>query len=133
MKRDFIMRIPRNQFWALLSEIFNEDISTQEAKITLCKKYNIALWDSAKNLKRDTGNSSDSNLKNIEANDFRQLLADYPNIHTILFTGKKAKTIFNRSYKTLNINKELLPSPSPAYATMSFEKKLQKYKELLKP
>jgi hypoxanthine-DNA glycosylase len=123
---------PRNQFWSLLANIFNEDISTKQAKIELCKKHNIALWDSAKSLKREMGNSSDSNLKNIETNDFKQLLLDYPSIKTILFTGKKAESIFNKNYKELPVKKALLPSPSPAYATMSFEQKLKKYKELLK-
>ncbi len=122
----------RNQFWSLLGEVFGEDISTKEAKISLCKKHHIALFDSAKSLKRDTENSSDSNLKDIEVNDFKKLLSDYPNIDTILFTGKKAEAIFNKSYKELRIKKALLPSPSPAYAKMSFTKKLQKYNELLK-
>jgi hypoxanthine-DNA glycosylase len=123
---------PRNQFWSLLGEVFAEDFSTTEAKIALCKKHHIALFDSAKSLKRDTGNSSDTNLKDIEVNNFKQLFLDYPCIDTILFTGKKAQTIFNKSYKELRIKKALLPSPSPAYAAMSFEEKLQKYKELFK-
>ena len=123
---------PRNQFWSLLAEVFGEDISTKEAKIALCKKHYIALFDCAKSLKRDTGNSSDSNLKDIEVNDFKQLLSAHPNIDIILFTGKKAEAIFNKSYKKLPIKKALLPSPSPAYAAVSFDKKLQRYKELLK-
>ena len=122
---------PRNQFWSLLAEVFGEEISTKQAKTALCKKHHIALFDCAKSLKRDIGNSSDTNLKDIEANDFKKLLSDYPNIETILFTGKKAEAIFNKSYKELSIKKALLPSPSPAYASMSFEKKLQKYRELL--
>ena len=129
---EFYYAHPRNQFWSLLAEVFGEDISTKEAKIALCKKHYIALFDCAKSLKREIGNSSDSNLKDIEINDFKKLLSDYPNIDTIFFTGKKAEAIFNKSYKELPIKKALLPSPSPAYATMSFEEKLQKYKELLK-
>jgi len=123
---------PRNQFWPLLAEVFDENVSTIEDKIVLCKRHHLALWDSAKSLRRDSGNSSDQNLKEVEANDFRQLLRDYPSIKTVLFTGKKSEAIFNKSYKDLHIKKALLPSPSPAYASMSFEKKLQVYKELLK-
>ncbi len=124
---------PRNQFWPLLADIFEEDISSIEHKRSLCKKHHIALWDSAKSLKRENENSSDSNLKEIEVNDFEQLLDKYPSIKTIMFTGKKAETIFNSVYKDLPVNKRLLPSPSPAYAAMSFEKKLMIYKELLLP
>lgn len=123
---------PRNQFWPLLAEVFGEEISTTKAKIALCKKHRIALWDSAKSLKRETGNSSDTNLKEIEVNDFEKLLLECPSIELILFTGKKAEQIFNKKYKGLNIRRTLLPSPSPAYAAMSFEEKLKRYREILK-
>lgn len=123
---------PRNQFWPLLAEVFGEDVSSIEKKIALCKKHHLALWDSAKSLRRDSGNSSDQNLKEIEVNDFEQLLSNYPSIKTVMFTGKKSEAIFNKAYKGLKIRKALLPSPSPAYAAMSFEKKLQVYKKLLK-
>lgn len=123
---------PRNQFWPLLAEVFGEEISTTKAKIALCKKHRIALWDSAKSLKRETGNSSDTNLKEIEVNDFEKLLLEYPSIELILFTGKKAEQIFNKKYKELKIRRALLPSPSPAYAAISFEEKLKRYREILK-
>ena len=122
---------PRNQFWPLLGKVFNESVATDEERIALCQKHQIALWDSAKSLKRDTGNSSDSNLKNIEANDFKQLLLEYSSIELILFTGKKSEQIFNKAHGDIKIKKALLPSPSPAYAAISFEKKLEKYQELL--
>lgn len=130
-EKGFYYAHPRNQFWPLLSEVFHEDISTLQAKKRLCKKHHIALFDCAKSLNREFENSSDINLKDIVVNDFEQLLLDYPNINTILFTGKKAQQIFNRVYKKLPVKKALLPSPSPAYASMSFEKKLKIYKELL--
>jgi len=123
---------PRNQFWPILAAVYNEPVQTKEEKIALCKKHNIALFDSAASLQRDANNSSDTNLKNIEVNDFEKLLAHYPNIKTILFTGKKAQEIFNKKYKHLKINKILLPSTSPAYASMKFEEKLTKYREALK-
>ena len=123
---------PRNQFWPLLAEVFGEDISSIEKKTALCKKHHLALWDSAKSLKRDNKNSSDQNLKEIEANDFKQLLSEYPSIETVFFTGKKSEAIFNKAYKDLPVKKALLPSPSPAYAAMPFEEKLEVYKALLK-
>ncbi len=131
-EKGFYYAHPRNQFWPLLAKVFDEDVSTIDKKIALCKKHHLALWDSAKSLKRESGNSSDQNLKEIEVNDFRQLLHTYPSIKTILFTGKKSEAIFNRAYKDLPVKKALLPSPSPAYAAMSFEQKLQIYKKLLK-
>ncbi len=101
---------PRNQFWSILGQIFNADIKTKEDKIALCKKHHIALFDSAASLQRDAKNSSDTNLKNIEVNDFEKLLKEYPNIKTILFTGKKAEQIFNKKYKHL-ISKKIYSPP----------------------
>ncbi len=123
---------PRNQFWPLLAEVFDADLSTRQAKIDLCRRERLALWDSAKSLKRETGNSSDSNLKAVEVNDFKTLLLEYPCIELILFTGKKAEQIFNSKYKDIAIKKALLPSSSPAYAAMRFEQKLERYTEHLK-
>ncbi|WP_151900424.1 DNA-deoxyinosine glycosylase [Sulfurimonas hydrogeniphila] len=122
---------PRNQFWPILAAIYKEPVQTKEEKTALCKKHKIALFDSAASLQRDANNSSDTNLKNITVNDFEKLLAEYPNIKTILFTGKKAQQIFDKEYKHLKIKKLLLPSTSPAYASMKFEEKLAKYKEAL--
>ncbi len=119
---------PRNQFWPILAQIFHEEAETKEQKIALCKKHHIALFDSAKSLQRDKGNSSDTNLKNIEVNDFEALLEKYPSIEFIVFTGKKAEEIFNKKYKNLPIKKVVLPSSSPAHASMKFEEKLQRYK-----
>lgn len=131
IEEGFYYAHPRNQFWPILAAIYNESINTKEEKITLCKKHHIALFDSAASLQRDAKNSSDTNLKNIEVNDFEKILTKYPNIRTILFTGKKAEQIFNKKYKYLQIKKNLLPSTSPAYASMKFEDKFAKYKEAL--
>jgi len=122
---------PRNQFWPILSQVFNEKVQTKEDKIALCRKHHIALFDSAASLHREADNSSDTNLKNIKVNDFEKILREYPNIKTILFTGKKAEQIFNKKYKNLNVKKILLPSTSPAYAAMKYENKLERYKEYL--
>ena len=132
-EKNFYYAHPRNQFWPLLAAVFNEENSTIEAKISLCQKHHLALWDSAKMLSRESGNSSDSNLKDIVPNDFKKLLEDFPSIEKVYFTGKKAEAIFNQHFKDIAIEKALLPSPSPAFAAMSFEKKLIRYKELFNP
>lgn len=122
---------PTNVFWKILGHIFQEEVQSKEDKIALCKKHHIALFDSAASLHREANNSSDKNLKNIDVNDFKKLLDSYPNIQTILFTGKKAQQIFNTKYKDLDIDKILLPSTSAAYASMTFEEKLVRYKNAL--
>ena len=126
-KFDFYYAHKRNQFWKLLGETFQMPTETKAEKIALLKKHKIALWDIIKSCSRK--NSSDANLKEIELNDIPSLLAKFPKIEKVAFTGKKAQRLYNKRYKDFPIETFLLPSPSPAYATMQFQQKVQHYKE----
>lgn len=99
-------------------------------RIELLKKHKIALWDIIASCERK--NSSDANLKKIELNDISALLAAYPTIEHIAFTGKKAEQLYNKLYSDLPIKTTTLPSPSPAYAMISYDEKKEKYEALLK-
>jgi len=128
-ENSFYYSHPRNQFFSLLADTFDEKRPTTiPEKIELLKRHNIALWDVVKGANRK--NSLDSSLKDIELNDIKSLLDKYPNIKLIVFTSKTAEKLF----KKLNINfpTAYLPSPSPAYAKMKYEDKLKVYKEVFK-
>ena len=126
-ENNFYYAHKRNQFWKLLGDIFKMPTGTKEERIALLKKHKIALWDIVASCERE--NSSDTNLKNVKLNDIPALLAAYPNIERIAFTGKKAQQLYNKLYKNLPIKTFLLPSPSPAYAAMRYEEKLERYKD----
>jgi hypothetical protein len=49
----------------------------------------------------------------------------------LAFTGKKAQALFEKHFGHLPIIRIYLPSPSPAYAAMSFEEKVVQYKKQL--
>jgi len=128
-ENSFYYSHPRNQFFPLLADTFNEKKPlTIEEKIALLKRHNIALWDMVKGANRE--NSLDSSLKNIELNDIKSLLDKYSNIKLIAFTSKTAEKLF----KKLNIDfpTAYLPSPSPAYAKMKYEDKFREYRRILK-
>ncbi len=129
-EKSFYYAHPRNQFWKLLADVFQTPLETLQQKRDLCKNKKIALWDVVQSCQRN--NSSDANLKNIEVNDFVSFLKAYPSINRIYFTGKKAEKLFENAFKDLAIQRECLPSPSPANATMSYEKKLRVYTKILK-
>jgi len=120
---------PQNQFWRLLSAIYEAKAGSIEEKTALLSNAKIALWDAAAYCERI--NSSDSNLKNIQPNDIEGLLSKYPNIKRIFFTGRAAQKIYKSSFSHLPIKNTLLPSPSPAYAAVSFEAKLEIWKGYL--
>ena len=129
-KYDFYYAHPRNQFWKILNTLYHENARTKEEKIALLKKHRLALWDIVASCERT--NSSDANLKNVTPNDIPSLLKRYPSIKTIAFTGKKAYSIYRKHYKNLDIETRILPSPSPAYAAMSLDEKIETYDKLLR-
>jgi len=75
--------------------------------------------------------SLDSSLENEEVNDLAALLEEYPSITKLAFTGKKAEALFKTHFAHLDIETVYLPSPSAAYAMMSFNEKAAEYKKRL--
>ena len=128
-ENSFYYAHPKNQFWKILREISGYPINNRDQKIWLIKELNLALWDIVASCNRE--NSSDNNLKDIKVNDIKSLLKEYPNIKQIAFTSRLAQKLYNREFKDLDIDTFYLPSPSPAYAAMSFEDKCRIYKKKL--
>ena len=126
---NFYYAHPQNQFWRLLSGVFDTKVpQSNTKKKEFLKKHHIALWDMIKSCKRE--NSLDSNLKEIEPNDIEALLKKYPNIKKVCFTSKKAQKIYEKNFSHLSTDTYYLLSPSPAYAVMKFEDKLKKWREV---
>jgi hypoxanthine-DNA glycosylase len=120
---------PRNRFWPILSEITGYPVHNRDQKIWLLKESKIGLWDMVASCARS--NSLDSSLREIEVNDIPGLLERTPSIRRILFTGRKAQELFERNFGELEIERDYLPSPSPAYAAMSFGEKVAEYRKKL--
>ena len=115
---------PNNQFWKLLSQILNIDLSnlSYEERINQLIKNKIGLWDVMHNCVRE--GSLDSNIESFEANDFSKLQLN--NLKLILFNGKKA--FEKKDLVNLNVEKRLLPSSSGANA-IPFQEKLSAWKK----
>ncbi|KQT18343.1 DNA-deoxyinosine glycosylase [Chryseobacterium sp. Leaf404] len=118
---------PQNKFWKIIFELFNEDFTENyKEKIKILKKNNIAVWDVIDTCERK--GSLDSEIRNEEANDIRNLLETHPNIQAIFCNGGKS---YKNLKKILDKNSEipvyLLPSTSPLH-TISYERKLEDWK-----
>ena len=120
---------PRNQFWKILSAVTSYPINNHDQKVWLLKVAKIALWDMVKSCSRK--NSLDSSLEEIEVNDLATFLEAHPTIKKVAFTGRLAERLFKMHFDYLEIETVYLPSPSPAYAKMSLEQKIEVYKEKL--
>ena len=120
---------PQNQFWKILASIFGEVVpQTIDEKIAFLRRHRIALWDMVASCERK--DSLDSSLKKITPNDIAALLERYPNIEVIFCTGKKSFELFERHFTGLR-PAFYLPSPSPAHRTLSLERKVEIWRELL--
>ncbi len=128
-ENSFYYAHPRNQFWTILSTISSYPINNKDQKIWLLKSLNLGLWDMVASCERT--NSLDSSLKSIKVNDIALFLDQHPTIKKLLFTGRKAQELFNRDFRDLDIERDYLPSPSPAYASMSLEEKMDIYAKKL--
>lgn len=121
----------RNQFWKILSGVYETDLPARKEKQTLFKKYGIGMADIFLRIKRKDGNNMDSNLEVIEFNDKAiKLILKNHNIKKIFFTSKFVEKNFMKLFPDIKIG-ECLPSPSPRYARMSMAEKINYYRTKL--
>ena len=135
-ENDFYYGHPKNQFWKILSIIFNEnEPKTIKEKIDFLKKHKIALWDAICECTREKGNSRDDNLKNIKPCPLEDLLKKYPNIKKVAVTSRLAENVIKKYFKNLPFSilhsPVYLPSPSPLNARINLNEKAKKWKKLL--
>ncbi len=124
---------PRNAFWKIIATLFNNgsDFSDFAEKKACILKNHLALWDNLKFCERQ--GSLDSNIKNMIPNDFETLLKTHPHISHLIFNGKKSFQIFKKFHPNL-LEKYpyfILPSTSPANATLSVDKKFSLWQDAL--
>ena len=129
-ENNFYYAHPQNQFWNILEAVTGYPVNNQDQKIWLLKENHLGVWDIISSCQRE--NSLDSSLEDEVLNDIPALLEKYSSIKKIAFTGKKAQALFESHFVYLKIECVYLPSPSPAYAAMSFEEKVKVYREKLK-
>ena len=121
---------PRNQFWRLMSAVLKDDMINlpYAQRLERLLAHGVGLWDVITLCER-TG-SLDARIRHAVANDFSRLKTACPHLRTIGFNGKVAGAYAPRlaaaGYRT-----EILPSSSPAFASRSFEEKLQRWKTLV--
>lgn len=125
-QNNFYYAHPQNQFWPIMSDLFNEPITDKEQFLL---KHHIALFDVIKSC--DIKGSKDQTIKNVKVNDIKSIVAK-TKIKYIFTTGKKATNLYIKYLeKTINIKPIYLPSTSPLFSKMKYEEKLKEYKKIL--
>ncbi|QBZ83342.1 DNA-deoxyinosine glycosylase [Hydrogenovibrio crunogenus] len=126
LEKSFYYAHPRNAFWPILADYFNQPVDSVEAKKALCLENDILLWDVLSACERQ--GSLDSAIKQPEPNDFETLFQTYSDLKVVLFNGKAAQNLFEKQVvKKQSLPDDLmfysLPSTSPANARLTFENK----------
>ena len=97
----------------------------------------IALWDVAHQCVRPGSMDHAIDTDSVVANDFAGFFQSHPDVHAIFFNGKKAEELYcrlvqpNLSAELQQIERQLLPSTSPAHAGMSRTEKREQWGKIL--
>lgn len=118
---------PQNAFWPIMRELFSID-GAYEPRCQQLVNSRIAVWDVLAQSVRPGSMDADICGETAEANDFKTFFSIHRDIRLVCFNGQKAAQLFRKLVDTqrleVQIQFEVLPSTSPAYAAMPFAKKL---------
>ena len=126
---NFFYGHPQNRFWKVLAAVFEAEVSdTVEEKRAFLLAHGVAVWDVIKSC--DIVGSSDSSIKNVVANDLREIL-DAADIRQIFVNGKTAEQYYKKYIeKEIGRKAICLPSTSPANAAWNVEKLVTEWKQI---
>ena len=130
-KDDWFYGTKRNQFWNIISGVYNIELKNAADKKELFTIKGIAIADIILKARRNAINNSDNNLEVITYNDkaIKNILA-YTSFQHIFYTSRFVEKHFLKIFPGIQ-NGECLPSPSPRYARMSIKEKITYYKKIL--
>ncbi len=122
-----------------MGRLFGADPSlSYRSRLARLKASGVAVWDVLAAGEREGSLDSAIVASSIVSNDFRTFLARYPGIDLIGFNGRKAAELFERHVipslpedRAASLTMRVLPSTSPAHASLSFEQKYARWAAVL--
>ncbi len=128
-ENNFYYGHPQNRFWKVLSMVLETDVpQTIEEKKAMLLKNHIAIWDVIASC--NIVGSSDTSIRDVEVNDFSQMLKE-SHIHTIYVNGGKAYELYHKyAEQKTGIQAIKLPSTSPANAAWKLERLYGEWKQI---
>lgn len=125
---------PQNAFWGIMRELVGAD-GSYESRCNVLVRERIAVWDVLKASVRPGSMDADIRVETAQPNDFETFFRAHRQVQRICFNGKKAGQLFDRLVQLDHVlaNKEfrILPSTSPAFASMRFSEKLGAWRKAL--
>ena len=129
---------PQNAFWRIMGALCDAGPELDyEERVERLRRAGIALWDVLAAARRPGSLDSAIDLSTARLNDFAELFSAHPDIRRVCCNGRKAGDLYvRRIVPTLpdevqELPVETLPSTSPAYASMRFDAKLERWRRAL--
>jgi hypoxanthine-DNA glycosylase len=130
---------PQNAFWRIMGRLFGAEPSlAYEQRLTRLRAARIALWDVLAAGEREGSLDTSIVRASMVVNDFGSFLADHREIELVCFNGRTAAELYRRRVvpqlgaEPAALATRLLPSTSPAYASLRFEQKLERWSVALR-
>jgi hypoxanthine-DNA glycosylase len=115
---------PRNLFWRLIGAAIGRELEPldYEARLAALLDAGVGLWDTVASAERP--GSLDADIRLHAASDLAGLAASLPELRAIAFNGATAARIGRRELGAAPAPALIdLPSSSPAYASLSYQRK----------
>lgn len=126
----------QNSFWKIMGNLVGAtpDMPYKE-RLEQLQHHRIALWDVCAAAERE--GSLDSAIQSPQPNDFVDFFIRHSQIHHICFNGQPAAKLFAQLVKPKLLQDpfsyHVLPSTSPAHASMKYEEKLAQWRHVVAP
>jgi double-stranded uracil-DNA glycosylase len=129
--------LPQNVFWKIMGELFEFSPTAPYARrLARLRARGVALWDVCHSARRPGSLDSAIEHRSVRANDFAKFFRSHPAIGTLFFNGAQAAMLFEwlvlpaLPVEIQRRRRVILPSTSPAHASISFAIKLRKWTEV---
>ena len=128
---------PQNAFWRIMGVLFDAGPEIPYAeRAGRLRSNRIALWDVCKSAARSGSLDSAIDLATVVPNDFASFLREHPRIEWVCTNGATAHRLYRRLVRPgLPVDAQalplhVLPSTSPAHASLRFAQKLERWRLL---
>ena len=122
---------PQNLFWRIIENAFSCPFeSPYEQRVACLKSHKVAVWDVLASCHRK--GSLDRAIEHAVVNPLEEFIAENPSVEKILFNGQTAFKQFDKKFPNwTGPLYEILPSTSPANASIPREQKMAQWAQAL--
>ncbi len=126
---------PRNAFWRIMGVLFGAaQERPYEDRLRSLLRHRVALWDVCASADRPGALDAAIRRASVVPNDLATFFVTHRELRLVCFNGQAAAELYRRRVlpglpaELQVLRYEVLPSTSPAYAAMTFERKLERWR-----